>query len=156
MSDSLQPHGLQHTRLPCPSLSLRVCSNSYPLSLCSKLSDNRKAGIIWNLDLGFFLLLQKPWGSRKQCYQGARELSRRLCMCVCLLSSARLFGTPWTIDHQAPLVHATFQARILKQVNLSSSRGPSQPRNWNCIWVSCIGRGGFFTTNATWEATPTL
>ena len=28
MSDSLQPHGLQHTRLPCPSLSLRVCSNS--------------------------------------------------------------------------------------------------------------------------------
>ena len=28
----LQPHGLQHTRLPCPSLSPRVCSNSYPLS----------------------------------------------------------------------------------------------------------------------------
>ena len=32
MSDSLQPHGLQHTRLPCPSLSPTVCSNSYPLS----------------------------------------------------------------------------------------------------------------------------
>ena len=32
MSDSLWPHGLQHTRLLCPSLSLRVCSNSYPLS----------------------------------------------------------------------------------------------------------------------------
>ena len=31
-SDSLRPHGLQHTRLPCPSLSLRVCSNSCPLS----------------------------------------------------------------------------------------------------------------------------
>ena len=28
MSDSLQPHGLQHSRLPCPSLSPRVCSNS--------------------------------------------------------------------------------------------------------------------------------
>ena len=28
---SLWPHGLQHTRLPCPSLSLRVCSNSCPL-----------------------------------------------------------------------------------------------------------------------------
>ena len=27
VSDSLQPHGLQHTRLPCPSLSPRVCSN---------------------------------------------------------------------------------------------------------------------------------
>ena len=32
MSDSLWPHGLQHARLPCPSLSLRVCSNSCPLS----------------------------------------------------------------------------------------------------------------------------
>ena len=36
MSDSLQPHGLQHfivqTRLHCPSLSLGVCSNSCPLS----------------------------------------------------------------------------------------------------------------------------
>ena len=32
MSDSLQPHGLQHTRLPCPSSSLGVCSNSCPLS----------------------------------------------------------------------------------------------------------------------------
>ena len=32
MSDSLWPHGLQHTRLPCPSLSPRVCSNSCPLN----------------------------------------------------------------------------------------------------------------------------
>ena len=28
MSNFLQPHGLQHARLPCPSLSPRVCSNS--------------------------------------------------------------------------------------------------------------------------------
>ena len=32
VSNSLQPHGLQHARLPCPSLSPRVCSNSCPLS----------------------------------------------------------------------------------------------------------------------------
>ena len=32
MSSSLRPHGLQHTRLPCPSLSHGVCSNSSPLS----------------------------------------------------------------------------------------------------------------------------
>ena len=29
---TLQPHVLQHTRLPCPSLSPGVCSNSCPLS----------------------------------------------------------------------------------------------------------------------------
>ena len=28
LSGSLQPHGLQHTRLLCPSLSPRACSNS--------------------------------------------------------------------------------------------------------------------------------
>ena len=33
MSDSLWPNGLQHARLPCPSLSPWVCSNSCPLSL---------------------------------------------------------------------------------------------------------------------------
>ena len=31
MSDSLWPHGLQHTRPPCPSLSPEICSNSCPL-----------------------------------------------------------------------------------------------------------------------------
>ena len=31
MSDSLQPNGLQHTRLPCPLLSSETCSNSCPL-----------------------------------------------------------------------------------------------------------------------------
>ena len=32
MSNSLQPHGLWHARLPCPSLSPRACLNSSPLS----------------------------------------------------------------------------------------------------------------------------
>ena len=32
MSDSLQPHGLQHIRLPCPSPAPRACSNSCPSS----------------------------------------------------------------------------------------------------------------------------
>ena len=32
VSDSLRPHGLQHARLPCPSPTPRVCSNSCPSS----------------------------------------------------------------------------------------------------------------------------
>ena len=32
MSDSLWPHGPQHTRLPCSSPTPRACSNSCPLS----------------------------------------------------------------------------------------------------------------------------
>ena len=32
MSDSLRPHGLQHARFPCPSLSSWICLKSCPLS----------------------------------------------------------------------------------------------------------------------------
>ena len=32
LPDSFQPHEVQHARLPCPSLSPGVCSNSCPLS----------------------------------------------------------------------------------------------------------------------------
>ena len=32
VSDSLRPHGLHHSRLPCPSPSPEACSNSCPLS----------------------------------------------------------------------------------------------------------------------------
>ena len=32
VSDSLRPHGLQHTRLPCPSPTPGACSNSCPSS----------------------------------------------------------------------------------------------------------------------------
>ena len=32
VSDSLRPHGLQHTRLPCPSPTPEACSNSCPLN----------------------------------------------------------------------------------------------------------------------------
>ena len=32
MSDSLQPHGLQYSRLPCPSPTPGACSNSHPSS----------------------------------------------------------------------------------------------------------------------------
>ena len=33
VSSNSVTHGLQHTRLPCPSLSLRIFSNSFPLCL---------------------------------------------------------------------------------------------------------------------------
>ena len=43
MSDSFPSHGLQHARLPCPSLSPRVCSHSCPLSQWSYLTISSSA-----------------------------------------------------------------------------------------------------------------
>ena len=62
------------------------------------------------------------------------------CMLSCF-NCARLFATPWTVAHQAP-VHGIFQARILKWVVMPCSRGSFQPRDQTCIF--CIS-GKFFT-----------
>ena len=35
---TLRPHGLQHTRLPCPSVTPGACPNSYPSSLWCHLT----------------------------------------------------------------------------------------------------------------------
>ena len=43
MSDSLQPHGLQHARLLCPPLLPRVCSNLCPLSWWCYLTTSSSA-----------------------------------------------------------------------------------------------------------------
>ena len=49
----------------------------------------------------------------------------------------RLFATPWTVAHQAPLSMGILQARILEWVAMPSSRGSSglrdQPRISLCL-----------------------
>ena len=47
MSDSLRPHGLQYSRLLCPPLSPRVCSNSYPLSWWCCLTISFSAALLF-------------------------------------------------------------------------------------------------------------
>ena len=54
MSDSLQPHGVQHARLLCPSLSPRVYSNPCPLSQGCYLTISSSATLF------FFCLLFFP------------------------------------------------------------------------------------------------
>ena len=54
MSNSLWPHGLQHARLPCPSLSPRACLHSCPLSWHCYLT------ILSSATLFFFCLQSFP------------------------------------------------------------------------------------------------
>ena len=63
--------------------------------------------------------------------------------------------SPWScpilcdpMDYRSPgsSVHGIFQARTLKWVAISFSRGSSQLRDWTCVsCISCIA-GRFFTT----------
>ena len=76
----------------------------------------------------------------------------RVCMGAQSLSHVWLFVTPGTVA--AKLLHTCFfppQGRILEWIAISSSRGPSWPRNWTC--VSCgsgIGRQALYH-GATWK-----
>ena len=72
MSDSLWPHGLQHIRLPCPSLSPGACSNSCPSSqwchqtisssvvLFSSWLQSFPTSVFSN-ELAFHIMWQKNW-----------------------------------------------------------------------------------------------
>ena len=64
-------------------------------------------------------------------------------MSPCLLSSIRLFATPWTAACQAPLSMGFPQARILEWVAMPSPRGSSQPRDQTRVFHIA---GRFFTT----------
>ena len=61
VSNSLQPHGLQHARLPCPSPIPGTCSNSCPLSLwCHPTISSSVVPFFYNLlsfpESGSFLM----------------------------------------------------------------------------------------------------
>ena len=64
-----------------------------------------------------------------------------------MLSLARLFATPWTIAHQAPLSMGIHQARILEWVAMPSSRGSLRPRDQTHISFGSPIVGKFFTTD---------
>ena len=84
--------------------------------------------------------------------------SMHLCMCA---NSLQLCPTLCnTMDCSLPgsSLHGSLQARILEWVNMPSRRS-SQPKDLTCdlgikpesLTLSVLS-GGFFTTNATWEA----
>ena len=58
--------------------------------------------------------------------------------CAQLLSCVRLFATPWTVAHQAPLSMGILQARILEWFAISSSRGSLQPGDRTALHVDSL------------------
>ena len=70
------------------------------------------------------------------------------CVCAQSLSCVRLFATPWTVAHQAPLSKGKLQARILEWVSMPSSRGSFQPPDWTQV---SHATGRFFSVWATRE-----
>ena len=140
VSDSLWPHGLQHTRLPIPSASPGICSNQCPLSWWCHPTISSSAA---------------PFSSCPQSFPASGSFSMRWLF----VSSGQSIGAlapvpPMNIQGWFPLgltglisfkpvklvqscltlynpmghtVHGLLQARILEWVAFLFSRGSSQP-----------------------------
>ena len=148
ISNSLWPHGLQHTRLPCPSLSPGACPNSCPFSQ-------------WCHQPSCPLLSSFPAFNLSQ-HQGLFQWVGSLqylvifhvCVCVKLLQLWPTLSDPMVCNPPGYSIHGILQARILEWIAMPSSRRSSRPRvRTRVSFVSCIGRQEvFFTTSAPWEA----
>ena len=84
-----------------------------------------------------------------------------ICVCSCAQSHiyvcAHMLSCVWLCDSMdcspsGSSVRGIFQARILKRVAISSSRGSSWPRDQTCdTFISCISKQILYH-RATWEA----
>ena len=175
VSNSLQPHGLQYARLPCPSASPGDCSNSSPLifpsirvfsnesvllhirqpkyrSFSFSISpSNEYSGLIsfrmvW-LDL---LAVQGMLKSLLQ-HHSSKASTLRCSAFFQTVNHSIMSNFCDHIDCTLPdsSVHGIFQASILKWKAILFSRRSSRPRDWTLI--SRIV-GGFFTIWAPREA----
>ena len=118
MSDSVQPHRRQPTRLPCPWDSpgkntgvgchvllqcMKVKSESEVAQSCPTLSDPMDCSLLGSSIHGIFQAGVLEWGAIafSDC-----NIHSRINICVCVrsrFSRVQIFATPWTVDHRASL-----------------------------------------------------
>ena len=135
MSNSLQPHGLQHTRLPCPSLSLGICSHSCPLSQWSYLT------IFSSATPSSFCIQSIP----------ASVFSNELALHIkwpkyLNFSDSSYNPTPGTVAFQAPLSMGFPGKKCWNALPFPSPGHLPEPRNWTHGSVSPELAGRFFPT----------
>ena len=114
LSDSLQPHELQHTRLPCPSPSPWVCSNSCSLSQRCFLTISSSATL-------FFFCLQSFPAS------GPFPMSQLFA------SGGQSFGTSALVSVLQMNIQGWFALGLTGLVSLQS-KGLSRVFSSNTIW----------------------
>ena len=148
MSNSLQPYGLQHIRLPCPTLFPGVCSNSCPLSQwCHPTISSSVTPFSSGVTTGGLSLKELVYFMQIIKFTGLQLIAEF--PCVCMLSHFSCvwpFATLWTAAHQAPLsMGFSRKTRILEWVAMPSSRGSSWPRDQTRVSFSSCVADRFFT-----------
>ena len=120
VSDSLQPHGLQHARLPCPSLYLPELAQTH----VHRVRDAIQSSCPLELLLSWFLSSLIP----KLCYAYS-------------VSHVWLFVALWTVACQVPLSMEFSRQEYWAGCHFLLQGKWFRPRDWNHIsCISCIGR----------------
>ena len=104
MSDSLQSHKLQHSRLPCLPLSLRVCLNSCPLSRGCYLTIS-SSGPPWKShELQFlYLFWTGVWaGVKDGVERKMHKNAQSSCASFFPWGSHTKLGSPWPYQNTRP------------------------------------------------------
>ena len=134
MFDSLWPHGLQRARLPCPSFSLSVCSNSCPSSV--------KSNWPWFMDLSFpgSHAINAVWGlltgwllttTQVSCLWGWPCKGHVIVASGSTESALWLSDTMWSFPFHSVLIALPFHGSVLSV----------------CIW---------FKTQASWRSSKSI
>ena len=153
MSNSLRPHGLQHTRLPCPSTTPKTCSNScpsrwwchptistsvVPFSRFQSFPESGSFPVSQLFSTGAKVLkLQLQHQSFKWIFR-VDFLQDWLIWSPCCpvdskeSSPAQQFGSIYFLVLSSS-VHGILQARILEWLVIPLSRGSSLPRDQICV-----------------------
>ena len=123
VSGSLRPHGLQHARLPCPSPTPGVYSNSCPLSQCCHPTISFPVvpfSYLQSFPASGSFPMTQFFASGGQSI-GVNSIKRQevLHSSVQLLSHVRLFAIPWTAACQASL-SITSSRSLLKLMSIES------------------------------------
>ena len=134
VSNSLQPHGLQHARFLCQLPTPGACWNSCPSSWWFHPTISSSVIPYYSPYLMYTLLFSPYWKWKWKCSS---------------LSLVWLSASQWIVAHQAPLSMRFFRQDTGVGCHFSS-RGSFPPRDRT--WISCTARR-FFTVWATrWES----
>ena len=127
MPDSVQSHGLQYARLPSPSLSPGVCSDSYPLMLSNHLilccpllllPSVFPSTRVFSRESALHIRWPKYCSFCISAYSEYSGLIFILVQFSCSVMSDS-FATPWTAAHQASLSITSSQS-LLKLMSIES------------------------------------
>ena len=138
MSDSLQPHGLQHTRLPCPSPSPGDCSDSCPLSwwchptvpssvtlFCSSSSCLHSFPASGSFPMSQLCLVDF-----------SRPVSFFFCMVSCAPFVSVVSFLSSSLAFTALSTESLFQLLVLNSGPSHPARAPQTPNT--CLWSICL------------------